>query len=63
MAEVPAPPEIIEVETTEVACDGVDGPLGHPRVFLNMGEARQVVCPYCDRLFVLKDGARPQGGH
>ncbi len=63
MAEVPAPPEIIEVETTEVACDGADDPHGHPRVFLNMGEARQVECPYCDRLFVLKDGVRPSGGH
>lgn len=62
MAEIPAPPEIIEVETTEVACDG-GGALGHPRVFLNMGEAREVECPYCDRLFKLKAGAGRVGAH
>lgn len=64
MAETgtPPPPEIIEVETTEVACDG-GGALGHPRVFLNMGKAREVECPYCDRLFRLKNGVRAGGGH
>lgn len=59
--EAPPPPEIIEVETTEVACDG--GPDGHPRVFLNMGQAREVECPYCDRLFRLKNGIKPGDGH
>ena len=62
MAEVPAPPETIEVETTEVACDGDGGALGHPRVFLNMGSNGQVECPYCDRLFKLKSGVN-RGGH
>lgn len=45
-------PETIVVETEVVACDG-DGPLGHPRVYLNLGEAGEVVCPYCSRRFVL----------
>jgi len=35
------------------ACDGGNGALGHPRVFLEMGEGTEVTCPYCDRLFVL----------
>jgi uncharacterized Zn-finger protein len=51
------PPEIIEVETRVVACDGGNAALGHPRVYLNMGEADFVECPYCDRRFVLKPGA------
>jgi uncharacterized Zn-finger protein len=63
MAEVPEPPEIIEVGSTEVACDGGEGALGHPRVFLNMGDKCQVECPYCDRLFVLKDSLSPQPRH
>ncbi|HLI10959.1 MAG TPA: zinc-finger domain-containing protein [Alphaproteobacteria bacterium] len=58
---VPPPPETIEVETTTVACDG--GELGHPRVFLNMGREGRVECPYCDRLFVLKNGVRPRDAH
>ena len=29
-------PEKVYVESETVACDGGDGPLGHPRVYLNM---------------------------
>jgi uncharacterized Zn-finger protein len=50
-------PEIIEVTTSRVSCDGVGGALGHPRVFLEMGDETSVECPYCDRRFVLKDGS------
>jgi uncharacterized Zn-finger protein len=28
--------EIFEVEEASVACDGGGGPLGHPKVFLNL---------------------------
>ena len=55
-SDIPAP-EIIEVDTTKVSCDGVGGALGHPRVYLEMGDERSVECPYCDRRFVLKAGA------
>jgi len=50
-------PEIIEVDDTRVACDGGGGALGHPRVFLEMGDEDFVECGYCDRRFVLKKGA------
>lgn len=50
-------PETIEVEDTRVACDGGGGTLGHPRVFLEMGDEDYVECPYCDRRFVLRAGA------
>ncbi|HEX4294663.1 MAG TPA: zinc-finger domain-containing protein [Rhizomicrobium sp.] len=54
-------PEIIQVEDTRVRCDGgakgLGATLGHPRVFLEMGDENFVECPYCDRRFVLKDGA------
>ncbi len=50
-------PEIIETDSTRVACDGGGGALGHPRVFLEMGDENAVECPYCDRHFVLKSGA------
>jgi len=35
----------------------VGGALGHPRVWLEMGGARFVECPYCDRRFVLESGS------
>ncbi|HEY3889895.1 MAG TPA: zinc-finger domain-containing protein [Caulobacteraceae bacterium] len=41
------------VRTRRVACDGVGGALGHPRVYLEMGEEPFVECGYCDRRFVL----------
>ena len=50
-------PEIIEVTTSRVSCDGIGGALGHPRVFLEMGDEPFVECPYCDRRFVLKAGS------
>jgi uncharacterized Zn-finger protein len=50
-------PETIEVDDTRVSCDGVPGPLGHPKVYLEMGDEGFVECPYCDRRFVLRAGA------
>ena len=52
-------PEIIEVDDTRVTCDGGGGALGHPRVYLEMGDKGFVECPYCDRKFVLHEGANP----
>jgi uncharacterized Zn-finger protein len=40
------PPEVITVRSRRVACDGVGGALGHPRVWLEMGEADFVECGY-----------------
>lgn len=52
----PAPEEVV-VRSRRVACDGVGGALGHPRVWLEMGEGGFVECPYCDRRFVLATGS------
>lgn len=57
------PTEIIEVKKLEVACDGGDDPLGHPRVFLHIGEDGAIDCPYCGRRYILKAGAKAAGGH
>ena len=50
-------PETVEVSASRVACDGGGGALGHPKVFLEMGDEHFVECPYCDKRFVLRDGA------
>ncbi len=57
------PPEVVEVDSEIVACEGEGGALGHPRVFLNMEGKGQIDCPYCDRRFVLRAGAKAAGGH
>jgi len=54
------PPETVEVDKDQVACDG-DGALGHPRVYLNLGPAGRVDCPYCGKRFVMKEGVAPAG--
>jgi len=62
------PRETVQVESTKVACNGGGGALGHPRVWLNMGDKPAVDCPYCGRHFVLKAhsseaGAAAHAGH
>tara|TARA_B100001123_G_scaffold447145_1_gene603810 strand:- start:241 stop:417 length:177 start_codon:yes stop_codon:yes gene_type:complete len=52
------PVEIVEVDTVQIACDGGNGPLGHPRVYLTIERAGQIDCPYCGRRYVLKEGAK-----
>ncbi len=52
------PFEIIETDSKTVACDGGGGPLGHPRVYLNLGDDGKIECPYCSRLYVLRGKAR-----
>jgi uncharacterized Zn-finger protein len=58
------PSETITVTEPVIACDGGDGALGHPRVYLHMNETGEVECPYCDRLYVLDQSARKSAvGH
>lgn len=54
------PIEIIDVSAKNVACEGLGGALGHPRVFLEMGEKSAIDCPYCGRRFQLN--ANPPKG-
>ena len=65
-ADTPTPqlgtPETIRVDSRTVACDGGDGPLGHPRVWLHIDD-EQTFCPYCSRIFALVDGAGTPSGH
>lgn len=53
------PFETIYVDTMIAACDGGGGPLGHPKVYLNLAGAGRIECPYCSRLFVYV--AKPEG--
>ena len=52
------PVETISVDSRRVWCDGGDGALGHPRVWLEMGRADHTDCPYCGRRFIVKEGAK-----
>ena len=41
------------VRSKKVSCDGGGGTLGHPKVYLEMGNENEIVCPYCSKLFRL----------
>jgi uncharacterized Zn-finger protein len=55
-AQPASAPEVVVVKSRRIACEGIGGALGHPRVYLEMGEEPFVECPYCDRRFVLAAG-------
>jgi len=46
------PFEISEIDEMVAACNGGGGPMGHPRVYLNLAPTGRVECPYCSRRFV-----------
>jgi uncharacterized Zn-finger protein len=52
MPDVTEDLEVTYVDSRTAVCDGGVGVLGHPRVFLAIGETGEVECPYCSRRFV-----------
>ncbi len=58
------PSETIYIDEMVAACNGGGGPLGHPRVYLNLAPAGRVECPYCSRLYLnrVMSGAGAQSG-
>jgi uncharacterized Zn-finger protein len=58
------PSQTIYVDEMVVACNGGEGPLGHPRVYLNLAPSGRAECPYCSRLYLNRamlaaNGERP----
>ena len=51
-------PETEVITTSRVACDGGEGALGHPRVWLQIApDTGFVECGYCDKKFIHQDFA------
>ena len=50
--------EPVFVDKPDVDCDGGGDAGGHPRVYLKIAEAGEIVCPYCSRRYVLGPGER-----
>ena len=60
------PPEVFRVEQRRVACDGagdISPALGHPRVYIQIGDEGFADCGYCDRRFLLVGGPADGGEH
>jgi uncharacterized Zn-finger protein len=56
------PSETIYIDEMVAACNGGGGPLGHPRVYLNLAPAGRAECPYCSRVFIHRVVADAAGG-
>jgi len=55
-------PETETVTRSRIACDGGEGALGHPRVWLSIDPGTGMVeCPYCDKRFILAGGPADSG--
>jgi uncharacterized Zn-finger protein len=57
------PFETVYVDSAVVACNGGGGPLGHPKVYLNLGADGRIECPYCSRLFIDQSRRGASDGH
>ena len=55
------PFETIEIGEMVAACNGGGGPLGHPRVYLNLAPHGWIECPYCSRRYVNRAVAQAGG--
>ena len=42
------------VNLKKISCSGVSGSLGHPKIFLDMGDLNEIRCPYCSKLFIVE---------
>lgn len=45
--------DISYVNSYKVQCEGREGNMGHPRVYLEI-KVSKIICPYCSRTFKLK---------
>jgi uncharacterized Zn-finger protein len=50
---------VIEIGAKEFMCVGALPPFDHPHVFLDMGDATEIICPYCSTLFRVDPGLDP----
>ena len=42
---------IVRIGCRQFECIGAKPPQDHPHIYLNMGDASEIVCPYCSTLF------------
>lgn len=58
-------PVIVEPKDLPAFCPNKAMPLwsSHPRVFLDLGDAGEAMCPYCGTVYHLRGGARRASGH
>lgn len=49
----------IEIGAREFMCIGARPPFDHPHVFIDMGDADDIICPYCSTLYKFNASLQP----
>jgi uncharacterized Zn-finger protein len=49
---------IIQIGTREFKCIGAVPPFDHPHIFLDMGDDKEIICPYCSTLYRYRPGLK-----
>ena len=44
--------ESVRVSVKNFKCIGARPPMDHPHIFLDMGAANEIVCPYCSTKYI-----------
>ena len=42
---------VVRIGSKEFMCEGATSPYDHPHVYLDLGDADEIVCPYCSTLY------------
>lgn len=45
----------IRIGVKEFECVGATAPHDHPHIYLDMGRAQEIICPYCSTLYKFDD--------
>lgn len=48
----------IRIGVKEFNCMGARPPFDHPHIYLDMGDASEIICPYCSTLYVYSPALR-----
>src|ERR1041384_2782955 len=51
---------VITIGAREFMCIGAKPPFDHPHVFLDMGDDKEIICPYCSTLYRHDPSLDPQ---
>ena len=55
--------DIYYTDQTHVSCDGGEGILGHPLVYLHLSPKGMCECPYCGRVYIFEPQSTKQEPH
>lgn len=50
----------IRIGVKEFMCIGANAPFDHPHVYLDMGDDKEKVCPYCSTLYQYDETLSPE---